>query len=594
MRRFILGAIEQEVRPRKTPSDSIIMRMGAQYKVLVGTGGAVTAAGRLWEEHTGNTLLAWSYDVTQTPSRTGNVERIKVRGGAEKIVRTWDAAADEGRGEYRYTALGKRFFATERDEYIVRVPAVFTGTRANGTVYIREGLWPVHEPVKVKATWTRAQKDAYIKMVMVNRYSADGGIIAEYSQETVRLQEGGQWHIVQMTTSPGDLALPDIVERPLGARPASISGLPFPEAIVASAFESRDDMHCCIRQLAEVSRTEEAVVSDIMDEAEKALYGTQVWRENGCTSRMIFEYARLTGRGAALLHGERSIEVLAGKNPLVWTVVGSHAYFYGCPKVRRQLMNRRHADFQRIRRECRESTTPDASEWLSFAYPPRPGHYWVDEGEIDATRARFLEDGRQPKVTLKDETRTRSLCYKFTKVDGEQGACVVHSMPLDAGAMMEWLRTLGCGLKYRGQGLPSLTYQVVVHLIKQKERRYLEGEERYEVMERNGFTCALCGGMGRFEMDHSVRLSQSYGEQTPDKFENLCAECHQMKSTDEPREFDSDPLASHVDRHVWDEYVTSPRPPPLIYKNEQVDRLVSCRIADVVRCRYRPLPQQKT
>ncbi len=207
------------------------------------------------------------------------MERIKVRGGAEKVVRIFDPTADEGRGEYRYTALGKRFFSSERQEYVVRVPAVFAGTRANGTAYRREGLWPEHEPVKVRTTWTRAQKDAYIKMVLVNRYTANGGIIAEYSQETVRLQEGGQWHIAELTTTPGNMASPDVSERPLGARPSSISALPFPDAIVASAFVDRKDMHCCVRQLAEVSRTEEAVVSDIMDEAEKALYGTQVCPE---------------------------------------------------------------------------------------------------------------------------------------------------------------------------------------------------------------------------------------------------------------------------------------------------------------------------
>ena len=147
MRRFIAGAIEQEVRPRKTPSESVILRVGANHRVLVGTGGAVTAAGRLYEELSGETLETWSYDTNQTPIRIGNAERIKLRGGREKLVRSWDATADDGRGEYRYTALGKRFFSRERQEYIVRVPASFTGTRANGTAYHREGLWPEHEPV---------------------------------------------------------------------------------------------------------------------------------------------------------------------------------------------------------------------------------------------------------------------------------------------------------------------------------------------------------------------------------------------------------------------------------------------------------------
>ena len=49
------------------------------------------------------------------------------------------------------------------------------------------------------------------------------------------------------------------------------------------------------------------------------------------------------------------------------------------------------------------------------------------------------------------------------------------------------------------------------------------------------------------------------------------------------------PLESNVDRHVWEEYAMSERPPPLIYKNEVCENVAACRIADVMRCRMRAL-----
>ena len=155
MLQFLNQAIEANVRPRKTPNDSVLLRHGKQYKTLVNTSGALTRAGEEYQRLTDSTLETFSYDPQQTPKRTGNQEFIKTRGGKERLVRTFDPTANDGQGKYRYTQLGNRFYANKKTEYIVRVPAIFKGVRANGQAYSREGLFPIHEPVLIPSSYTQ-------------------------------------------------------------------------------------------------------------------------------------------------------------------------------------------------------------------------------------------------------------------------------------------------------------------------------------------------------------------------------------------------------------------------------------------------------
>ena len=66
-----------------------------------------------------------------------------------------------------------------------------------------------------------------------------------------------------------------------------------------------------------------------------------------------------------------------------------------------------------------------------------------------------------------------------------------------------------------------------------------------------------------------------------------CPDCHVEKTRTESRPLDSDFVASYFARIDWDQYVLSPRPPPLIYKIRDVpeEEIPACEIADVVRCR---------
>ena len=140
MRKFITQAIEQGRTPKRTGNESIILRNNNEFRVLVSTVGSLRKAGHICQELANRELETFSFDPKQLPARNGNVESIKLRGGKERVVRTFDPTANDAKGEFRYTALGKKFFSKKQVGYIVRAPATFSGTRSNGRPYSREGF----------------------------------------------------------------------------------------------------------------------------------------------------------------------------------------------------------------------------------------------------------------------------------------------------------------------------------------------------------------------------------------------------------------------------------------------------------------------
>ena len=115
-----------------------------------------------------------------------------------------------------------------------------------------------------------------------------------------------------------------------------------------------------------------------------------------------------------------------------------------------------------------------------------------------------------------------------------------------------------------------------------RERTWLTGEEKAQILEEHDFCCAVCGSKGQLEFDHIARLSESYDEQ---KFQPLCVECHREKTAQEARMYDGDQLASHFELEVWKRYVESPRPKALTMKLRECKNLIDMEISDVIRCR---------
>ena len=128
------------------------------------------------EMQSGNALPAGGFDPTQQPRRMGDVEFMKTRnGGKDKVVRRFDPAT----GKWRYTALGMAFFSIKGIEFVVRIPAIFAGTKANGEAYSRHGFFPVTN-IQIPGGTPDAQRDNRIKAEVKRQFSA-WPILAEYS-----------------------------------------------------------------------------------------------------------------------------------------------------------------------------------------------------------------------------------------------------------------------------------------------------------------------------------------------------------------------------------------------------------------------------
>ena len=128
-----------------------------------------------------------------------------------------------------------------------------------------------------------------------------------------------------MTTSPNDMDQPNIIDKPLATCPGSVSTLPYPDAIIEEAFEDINDKMCCVCQIAAITKMPIGLVMDHMDACEDAIYGTDVWKENGVTWKMIFGLARRNDRGACMLHNGTAIEIVPGTQAPVFNVHESHA-----------------------------------------------------------------------------------------------------------------------------------------------------------------------------------------------------------------------------------------------------------------------------
>jgi hypothetical protein len=258
--------------------------------------------------------------------------------------------------------------------------------------------------------------------------------------------------------------------------------------------------------------------------------------------------------------------------------------------VRRNLMKRKLDDGVKIKREP-SRLTHDISEWTYLKDgQPLPGHFWVWEHEIDDIRLAWLAIGKSPKAILKSEHTIKTLSYTFHRGEELKGTCTLHTMPPHSTEIKMWLQELPTvGIRYMGQGVPNISFEVMRALMFRKVREYASPEQRHEIMANQDWQCNQCGDRAWFEMDHVARLSENpLGAQD---FQALCKSCHRAKTgLESASHHTACKLVSHFDEHAWTEYVLSPRASPLILKYKEVDvQLKSLKLCDIVKCRRRAL-----
>ena len=315
---FVTNALAANRRATRTASDKVILRgQGKTFRVLVDSGGGLTTAGRDYEEQTGAPLPREGFDSSQPTDRQDNVETILVR-GARRVVRTFDPSAMGGAGRWRYTQLGRQYFADKRVNWVVRVPAKFRGTNARGNSYSRDGMWPVSTPIALPVHLSQTQRDQRIRRAV--QATITDGLLAEFSQEEAKLRRNVPWQIMEEVTQSGGSGDPvtEIRERPLGDAPLRYSAMPFSEHLTPQAFEAAQDKLCCARQLAEVTGL---CIEEILGLLNSV--ASKTWRKRGATSKDLFKIAAALGRGVCCMHGTRIEETAPGPDPLCWPLVSA-------------------------------------------------------------------------------------------------------------------------------------------------------------------------------------------------------------------------------------------------------------------------------
>ena len=120
-------------------------------------------------------------------------------------------------------------------------------------------------------------------------------------------------------------------------------------------------------------------------------------------------------------------------------------------------------------------------------------------------------------------------------------------------------------------------------------RQYLSGGDKPALLEQYSFSCAACGTKNiDMEWDH-VHALHSLAPGAVQEFQPLCSACHQLKTSHEPRSMTRDFMASHFEKSVYDNYVMSHRPSPMVYSLKECAEIRGCQISDVIRCRKRAL-----
>ena len=583
-------------KPTNTKSGAVILKDESKRHQLVDTSGSKTKIGAYWEQQTGQDLPVGGFDSGQTPFREGNTEFIYMRNGEQRAVRQYSPVDNE----FKFTVLGKSFYARLKRNYVVQVPVIIKGKRKDGTEYNVKSSLPVSrmgiDRIQMPLNLTAAARTAKIKEIVTAQLNLDEPLY-EVSQEEWRYDQSasGQW-VVNEETVDIDLETQESVitlDRRVGVAPYSLSQIPFSHELLKEAFSDTSDMCCVPRQISILLNLDFGVVCNELAEIEANLYGNSTWTVKGCTPRMVIELCKKRSIGVCIMHNGHVIDTMPGPTPLVAALHESHLYFYQNMRIRKKLMAWR-TDCKtgtKLRREhAASASTPEAEKWLNFAYEVVPGHYYASEEAMPYIRAWFLQNRRCPRVIMKDPTCIRGLVYTCTKLDAVRGCISVHSAPLEFGPIIEWLKFLPVKLKYTGQGLPNVSAQVMLLLIKYcRTREYLSGERKAALLEEYDFCCANCGTRSDdMEWDH-VHALRELTQDMDQVFQPLCLACHQMKTANEPRRMSLDFLASHFEKSVYEQYVMSKRPPPIVNKLKECDDIQGCQIADTIRCRRRAL-----
>ena len=264
-------------RPQSTKSGSVILKTGNKRHTLLNSQGERTALGSYYEQKSSDELPAGGFDPTQAPFREGNTEFIKMRSGVERAVRRYDPADNE----YKFTKLGKSFYARLKRNYVVQIPVKVKGKRKDGSYYNIKSTLPISkmgvDRIEMPLNLTAAQRTARIKEIISAELNLDEPLYEVSQEEWVYDSDAqGSWVINEESVgiiNPETQETIIALDRRTGIAPYSLSQIAFSEDLIPEAFQDSNDMCCVPRQLAAVLGLDFGLVCNEMSETELKLYG---------------------------------------------------------------------------------------------------------------------------------------------------------------------------------------------------------------------------------------------------------------------------------------------------------------------------------
>ena len=116
---------------------------------------------------------------------------------------------------------------------------------------------------------------------------------------------------------------------------------------------------------------------------------------SGCTARIVLEFARSRGLGAAILRNGMQLEQIPVPCPLVAAVHASHLYFYK-GQARKKLLDW-------TSKPQSSATSPPTHDWQVRNWQLLSGQYYARKGRFGHLRLRFGWSPT-PRVALKHAT----------------------------------------------------------------------------------------------------------------------------------------------------------------------------------------------
>ena len=247
MQQRIDAFVAAGLQPHTTSTGAVIARRGTRFQTLVDSVGQRTQAGIYYEQASSSNLPAGGFDYSQAPTRSGDTEYIRMRSGEQRSTRRWDPASQD----YRFTDIGRSYYARLKRDYVVQVPVRITGERRDGSQYHIRSTLPVArlgiDRVELPLNLTAAQRTAKIKQIVSNQLDLSRPLLEVSAEFWTFDASDGAWIIHEETVirdpTSGEMVV--ALDRRVGTAPLSASELPFAEHLCAEAFESHDD-HLCV------------------------------------------------------------------------------------------------------------------------------------------------------------------------------------------------------------------------------------------------------------------------------------------------------------------------------------------------------------